>query len=91
MYSTNAKYDYQSNLSSIDYIIRCISDLFNQIYFQISVRGFNEIFIDFIFSNRNSSEDLSNVINWSHIDGLFDVILTIGKQTMIEIDEKVIF
>jgi hypothetical protein len=29
------------------------------------------------------------VINWSHIDGLFDVILTIGKQTMIEIDEKV--
>jgi hypothetical protein len=41
--------------------------------------------------NRNSSEDLSNVINWSHIDGLFDVILTIGKQTMIEIDEKVGF
>jgi len=54
---------------------------------KIRIKNF---FINY-FSNRNSSEDLSNAINWSHIDGLFDVILTIGKQTMIEIDEKVGF
>lgn len=39
--------------------------------------------------NRNSSDNLSNAINWSHIDGLFDIIRTIGKQTLIEIDENV--
>ena len=42
-----------------------------------------------IFSNRDSSEILPNTINWSHIDGLFDVILTIGKQSLIETDENV--
>ncbi|CAF3346867.1 unnamed protein product [Rotaria sp. Silwood1] len=43
----------------------------------------------FIFKHQNSSEDSTNVINWSHIDGLFDLILTIAKQTMIETDEKI--
>ncbi|CAF4410425.1 unnamed protein product, partial [Adineta steineri] len=43
----------------------------------------------FISKHRNSSEDLSNIVNWSHIDGLFDMILTIGKQTMIETDEQI--
>ena len=38
---------------------------------------------------RNSAEELANVVNWSHIDGLFDLILTIGKQTLIETDEHV--
>lgn len=41
-------------------------------------------------SFRNFPEESPNVINWSHIDGLFDVILTIGKQTLIETDEKVV-
>ena len=39
--------------------------------------------------NRNSSEGESNAINWSHIDGLFDIILTVEKQTLIETDEEV--
>ncbi|CAF5173956.1 unnamed protein product [Rotaria sp. Silwood1] len=43
----------------------------------------------FIFKHQNSSENSTNVINWSHIDGLFDLILTIAKQTMIETDEKI--
>lgn len=38
---------------------------------------------------RNSAEELASVVNWSHIDGLFDLILTIRKQTLIETDEHV--
>ncbi|CAF0756663.1 unnamed protein product [Adineta ricciae] len=43
----------------------------------------------FIMKHRNSSEEESNAINWSHIDGLFDIILTVEKQTLIETDEEI--
>jgi len=43
----------------------------------------------FIARHRKTSELTPNVINWSHLDGLFDVILTIGKQTLIETNEKI--
>ena len=49
---------------------------------------FNERIFSSIAS-RQSSEESVNVVNWSHIDGLFDVVLTIGKQTLIETDEQV--
>ncbi|CAF1214756.1 unnamed protein product [Rotaria magnacalcarata] len=43
----------------------------------------------FILKHQKSSENSTNVINWSHIHGLFDLILTIAKQTLIETDEKI--
>ncbi|CAF3655986.1 unnamed protein product [Adineta steineri] len=73
----------------------CIRQMPNMIISQILVQLitlFDALIIHvtkFISKHRNSSEDLSNIVNWSHIDGLFDMILTIGKQTMIETDEQI--
>lgn len=41
------------------------------------------------FSNRKFPDDSKDMINWSHIDGLFDLITSAAKQTLIETDEKV--
>ncbi|UJR33978.1 hypothetical protein I4U23_021394 [Adineta vaga] len=73
----------------------CIQQMPNMMISQILVQLislFDALIISitkFIFKHRNLSDDTSNVINWSHIDGLFDVILTIGKQTLIETNEEI--
>ncbi|CAF2858976.1 unnamed protein product [Rotaria sp. Silwood2] len=73
----------------------CIQQMPNMIISQILIQLitlFDALIIyvtKFILKHQNSSEDSTNVINWSHIDGLFDLILTIAKQTMIETDEKI--